>query len=100
MLPQKLKNFFFNIWNFRKIRKIKAINSKLGKAVSDQEVDRIILKGLIVKMVKKYLRIGAKSDYIPPTGKNHTEIRERILAEFGEPMKKLNVKISDNLKLS
>jgi hypothetical protein len=33
---------------------------------------------------RKYLNIGAKSDFIPITNRNTTEIRERVLAEFGD----------------
>jgi hypothetical protein len=58
-------------------------------------VDRIILKGQIIKMVRKYLNIGAKSDSI--TNRNTTEIRERVLAEFGEQMNKLGIRINAKL---
>jgi hypothetical protein len=59
-------------------------------------VDRIILKGQIIKMVRKYLNIGAKSDFIPITNRNTTEIR-RVLAEFGEQMNKLGIRINAKL---
>ena len=94
-----IANFFNYLFNFRKIRLFNKINAKLDKTIKDREVDRIILKGQIIKMVRKYLRIDANSKYIPKDHKNNTEIRERILAEFGDQMKKLDIKINDNLEL-
>jgi hypothetical protein len=85
--------------NFRTINKFKTINTKLHKTIEDREVDRIILKGQIIKMVRKYLNIGAKSDFIPITNRNTTEIRERVLAEFGEQMNKLGIRINAKLEL-
>lgn len=92
--------FFINyLVNFRTITKFKKINTKLDKSLQDREVERIILKGQIIKMVRKYLNIGAKSEYIPITNKNKTEIRERVLAEFGEQMNKLGIRINAKLEL-
>lgn len=94
-----IANFFNYLFNFRKIRLFNKINSKLDKTIKDREVDRIILKGQIIKMVRKYLRIDANSKFIPKDHKNNTEIRERILAEFGDQMSKLDIKINANLEL-
>lgn len=98
-LFKKLAFWFNYLINFRKIKRFKQINQKLEKAVTDQEVDKIILKGKIIKMVRKYLRINANSKYIPKERRNNTEIRERILAEFGEQMQKMGVKINSKLEL-
>ena len=98
-LLKKIAYWFNYLINIKTILSFKKINKKLEKAVSDQEVDRIILKGNILKMVKKYLRVDADSKYIPKERRNKTEIRERVLAEFGEQMKKLNVKITAKLDL-
>jgi hypothetical protein len=89
-----LKLPFLYLRNFRTINKFKTINTKLHKTIEDREVDRIILKGQIIKMVRKYLNIGAKSDSI--TNRNTTEIR-RVLAEFGEQMNKLGIRINAKL---
>ena len=91
-----LLNYLFN---FRTINRFKKINSKLGKTLQDREVDRIILKGNIIKMCRKYLRVDANSKYIPKETRNKTEIRERVLAEFGDQMNKLGIKINDKLEL-
>jgi hypothetical protein len=50
-------------------------------------------------MVRKYLRVDANSKYIPKESRNNTEIRERVLAEFGDQMSKLDIKINDKLEL-
>lgn len=91
--------FFNYLKSFRKNRKFELINKKLTKKVDDIVVEKIILKGEIVQMVRKYLRIDAKSEYIPKDFKNNTEIREQVLAKFGERMEKLNVKINAKLEL-
>jgi hypothetical protein len=96
---KKITQLFNYLWNFRTITKFKKINTKLETAIQDREVDRIILKGNIIKMVRKYLRIEADSKYIPKESRNHTEIRERILAEFGEQMQVLEIKINHKLEL-
>lgn len=92
--------FFFNyLMNYRTINRFKKINNKLHKTIEDREVDRIILKGQIIKMVRKYLNIGANSKFIPIDNRNTTEIRERVLAEFGEKMTKLDIRINAKLEL-
>lgn len=98
-LFKKIALLFNFLLNFRTIKRFKKINTKLEKAVSDQEVDKIILKGRIITMVKKYLRVNANSKYIPKETRNNTEIRERVLAEFGEQMNKLGIKINSKLEL-
>ena len=91
-----LLNYLFNI---RTITRFKKINNTLEKKIVDREVERIILKGNIIKMVRKYLRVDARSSYIPKDYRNKTEIRERVLAEFGEQMNMLGIRINDKLEL-
>ena len=95
----RISQFFNYLFNFRTIHRFKKINAKLEKSLEDREVDRIILKGNIIQMVRKYLRINANSKYIPKERRNNTEIRERVLAEFGEQMNKLGIRINDKLEL-
>lgn len=90
--------FFFS--SFFKNRQFRRINKKLYKTIEDREVDRIILKGRIVKMVKEYIAINTSSEFIPPWIKSNAEIREEILLKYGEEMKHLDIKIYNNLKLS
>lgn len=95
----KITHFYNYLLNFRTINRFKKINTKLDKSLQDREVERIILKGQIIKMVRKYLNIGAKSEFIPISNRNRTEIRERVLAEFGEKMSKLDIRINAKLEL-
>lgn len=95
----KIKNVLNYLFNFRTINRFKKINNTLEKKLEDREVDRIILKGNIIKMVRKYLRVDARSKYIPKDYRNKTEIRERVLAEFGEQMNALGIRINDKLEL-
>lgn len=95
---KKIILFFNYLFNFRKINLFKKVNKQLAKTIQDREVDRIILKGRIIKMTKKFVNYGAKSDYIPKDNKNDTEIRERILAEYGEQMQKLDIRINSKLE--
>jgi DUF1009 family protein len=98
-LFNKIALFFNYLLNFRTIIKFKKINKKLYKTIEDREVDRIILKGNIIKMVRKFLRVDAHSKFIPKESRNNTEIRERVLAEFGEQMDNLGIRINHKLEL-
>lgn len=99
-LLKQIRYFFKFIWNFRTTLRFKRINKKLYKTLEDREVERIILKGRIVKMVKEYIAINTSSKFIPPWFKSNAEIKEEILHKYGEEMKHLGIKIYDNLKLS
>lgn len=98
-LFKKIALFFNYLLHFRTINHFKKVNKKLGQKLEDREVDKIILKGQIIKMCRKYLRVDAKSKYIPKDYRNKTEIRERVLAEFGDQMKNLGIRINDKLEL-
>jgi hypothetical protein len=98
-ITRQIIALFTYLKNFRKNRKFEEINKKLTKKVDDIEVDKIILKGEIIKEVRKYLKLDAKSNYIPKDFKNNAEIRGEVLNKFGERMQLLNVKINTNLEL-
>jgi RNase P/RNase MRP subunit p29 len=95
---KKIQAFFYFLFNLKKINLFKKVNKKLYKTIEDREVDRIILKGQIIKMTRKFLRIDANSKFIPKDYRNTTEIRERILGEFGEQMNLLGVRINSKLE--
>jgi hypothetical protein len=94
-----IAEFFNYLTNFRAINRYKKINKKLGKTIEDREVDRIILKGKIIKMVRKYLKLDAKSKYIPRDYKNDFLIREKVITEYGSEMNKLGIRINSKLEL-
>lgn len=99
-LFNKIAIFFNYLWNFRTIRKFGKINKKLYKTLEDREVDRIILKGKILQMVKEFIAINTSSKFIPPWYKSDAEIREEVLIKYGDEMKQLDIKLYRNLKLS
>lgn len=94
-----LKKIYRSITGYFKTKKFEKINTILQDKVDEIEVDKIILKGRIVDMVRKYLNVNANSKYIPKNHRNNTEIRERVLTEFGQDMSKLGIKINDKLEL-
>lgn len=99
-LLKQIRYFFKFLWNIRTNLRFRRINKKLYKTIEDREVDRIILKGRIVKMVKEYIAINTSSEFIPPWIKSNAEIREEVLVKYGEEMKQLDIKLYHNLKLS
>lgn len=99
-MKRLILNFFSFLWNIRTFLRFRKINRKLYKTIEDREVDRIILKGKIIKMVKEYIAINTASEFIPPWYKSNAEIKEEILIKFGDDMKHLDIKIYNNLKLS
>lgn len=101
---KSLFSLFTSILSFFKNRKknkvFTKINQKLDQKLKDREVDRIILKGKILKMVREYIPINTTSEFIPPWHKSKAEIREEILNKYGDEMKHLDIRIYHNLKLS
>ena len=96
----KIALLFTFLWNLRTNLLFRRINKKLYKTIEDREVDRIILKGRILKMVKEFVAINTSSEFIPPWYKSNAEIREEVLIKYGEEMKQLDIKLYHNLKLS
>lgn len=94
----KLKALIYYIFNFRKINLFKKVNQKLSKKIEDRDVDRIILKGQIIKMVRNYLRVDANSLYIPKDHKNNAEIQEQINAKYSVEMQKLGIRVNNKLE--
>lgn len=98
-LKQQITDVWFRIWNIRKILKFNRINKRLGKGVSDQEVDRMILKFQIKKYMRKYFKVDAKSKYIPRDVKSDEESRQQVIGRFGEEMERVGLTINDKLEL-
>lgn len=96
----KMGHFLKLLWNSRKYLFFRKINKKLYKTIEDREVDRIILKGKIVEMVRQYVTINRSSEFVPPWYKSNMEIKQEVLNKFGDDMQRLGIKIYNNLKLS
>ena len=95
----KVRSFIHYIRHFWTIVKFRGFQKALKKAITDQEVDKIILKDIIIKDMRKALRIDAKSKFIPDDIRNRAEIKEMVLGRHGEKMKALNLTITDDLIL-
>jgi hypothetical protein len=91
--------FFHKAWYFRKYAKFSGFNKKLQQAITDQEVDRIILKHQITKYMRKYLKVDARSKYIPYDHKSREQSRQQVIGCFGERMEALGITINSELEL-
>lgn len=99
-LFKKIREFFFHIWNWRKNRRLKAINKELANAVLDQNKERKEFLHEFRFYLRKYLKKDASGKYIPIKGKNKAEVYEHIMYKYGERLKELNLKFTEDLKLS
>ena len=99
-LPIKIKQFLLNLWNWRKNRRLRKINKKLATAVLDQHAERKEFLHEFRFYLRKYLKKDASGKYIPLKGKNKAEIYEHIMHKYGDRLAELNVKFSEDLKIS
>lgn len=96
---KSVKNFFLNLWFFRRNLKFKKINKELKKTVVEQEKERKIFLNEFRFYLRKYLRKDASGKYIPLRGKNKAEIYATIMALHGERMNELNIKFTEDLQI-
>ncbi len=96
---KSISTFLLLLWNFPRIVKLRRYENSLKQAVTNQEVDKIIAKDIIVKDIRKALRIDAHSNYIPDDIKNRAEIKMMVELRHREVMQLLNIRITDDLKL-
>lgn len=92
-----LKQFFYNLWNFKKWRKFKKYEKLLQKGILDREKEKIKLLREASILIPKKTKKG-KSEYIPLSHTTKIQIKAMILHEFGFRMKALGMKITDDLK--
>lgn len=97
----QLKFAFWSIWysiiNYRKARKFKKIEKSLDKAIYTKETNQIELMITIKKRIRSYYPKGW-SKFIPLSIKQQREIHAAIVLEFGDAMKKHDVKLTKTLK--
>lgn len=105
-MKKRAAAFFHLVWNWRKYRKFKGFEKKLeavllkkDKVQMDREVDQIILKHQIIKHMKKFMKVNARSKYIPWDAKSKEICRQEIMGIFGERMLKLGVGLKQDLTL-
>ena len=96
-LLNALKQFFYNLWYFKKWRKFKNYEKLLKKGILDREIEKIkLLREASVLIPKKTKR--GHSKYIPLRPATKIKIKAMILHEFGYKMKALGMQITDDLK--
>lgn len=95
----RLQKLYYRIKYYRKHKKFDGIDASLQKALQDREIERIILKHQITKYMRKYLKIGAQSKYIPKDNKSREQSRQQVIGRFGTEMDALGIYITYNLKL-
>ena len=100
------KGILHRIWYWRKYRKFKGYENKLGAALAtdlrkqrDREVEQIILRHEIKKHMHGFLKVEAKSKFIPRDIKSDEKCRQEVHARFGERMAQLGVILKQDLTL-
>ena len=92
-----LKQFFYNLWYFKKWRKFKNYEKLLQKGVLDREKEKIKLLREASILIPIKTKKG-NSKYIPLRHATKIKIKAMILHEFGHKMKALGMQITDDLK--
>lgn len=95
----KLKFFFLYFFNFRSNVRHRGWQKNLKQAIINDRVDKIIAKDIIVKDIKKILQLHTGSAFIPDDIKNREEVRVIVISRHGDKMKKLNITLTEDLKL-
>nr|WP_317631401.1 hypothetical protein [uncultured Flavobacterium sp.] len=78
---------------------LESASTKIHSIERDTVVERFVLKGRILRMVKKFTNANAKSKFIKGKIKNNAEIHQRVLAEFGNEMIELGLILTPDLVL-
>lgn len=68
------------------------INKKLARALRKKNTKRLKLKHRLIIDLKKYLKLNGISEYIPYDHKSREKIRVYIQENFGEELKKLDIR--------
>ena len=94
---KKIFRWIRNFFKSKRLRRLEQIEEKIVYKVNEREADRIILKARIMKEMRKFLKLDARSKYIPWTSKEREEIRFEIHNKFGKEMEKLDLRLTKNL---
>lgn len=96
---KKLLFWLKRLFRSKRSRRLEKLAQVATEKVSMREAERIILKDKIIKSVRKNLKLDAKSKYIPLYLRNKEEIRFQVETEFGEQLKALDMRLTDNLRV-
>lgn len=96
-LLNALKQFFYNLWHFKKWLKFRNYEKLLKKGILDREIEKIKLLREASLLIPNKTKRG-HSKYIPLRPATKIKIKAMILHEFGYKMKALGMQITDDLK--
>jgi hypothetical protein len=98
-----LKNLYLKLRYYRKNKLFDGFDKRLQAAIvkenRDREINQIVLKHSIVKYMKKFLRVDARSKYIPWDRKSKEICRHQVELVFGEQMEKYGVLLKEDMTL-
>ena len=90
--------WLFTVVNYRRYRKAINVEKKIEASLQKQNLDQAILINEIKALLPKRVRKGI-SLYILLSKKSKVKLKAVIIADFGERLKKCNLRITDNLKI-
>jgi hypothetical protein len=96
---KRIFKWFLNLFKSKQLRFLEDAEKKLSNKISVRKAERIILKSKVIKEMRKFLKLDANSRYIPFTSKDKEEIRFQIKKLFGSEMERLDLRLTENLKI-
>lgn len=100
---QPLKKLYYKLRYYRKNKKFDGFDKRLQAAIikeqRDREINQIVLKHSIVKYMKKFMRVDARSKFIPWDNKSKAVCRHQVELVFGAEMAKYGVVLKDDMTL-
>jgi hypothetical protein len=99
-----IKTIISNIWYYRRNRKrnksFDEINNKLEKALRRKRKDQYKLESELRRYMRKFLKVGANSKFIPLDVKSNHNIKVIVEKKFGTRMAKLDISLNvDTMQL-
>ena len=91
------------IWNYRKNKKqdrsFDEINIILERAWLKKKRGQFTLEKEMRVFMRRFLKVGANSKFIPIDKKSDTVIKEIVEKKFGSRMAKLDISLNDKLEI-
>jgi len=77
----------------------KCLQAAILKEHRDREIEQIILKHTIVKYMRKFMKVDARSQFIPWDKKSKEVCRHQVELVFGDDMAKCGVVLKEDMTL-
>ncbi|MFP9114291.1 hypothetical protein ACLI1A_10120 [Flavobacterium sp. RHBU_3] len=101
----EVAEFVENPMTYKRRKKLRVIEGHVRKALIKKskqeimrEVEQMILKDKINRHMNKYLRVGARSRFIPAKLPNPSACRQEVYGRFGDDMEKCGLILTEQLK--